>query len=227
MCIQTVMDVNSATFCLNDLLHANLLKTRFKVQDICLSADEELTVEEKVEHVARHWHASSLTFKNFKSLGPVLFENSALHLLLESFEETQVLLQSLSVSKYGLPFKDTIDEHIANFTAFMELMEIWRGVQHVWWYVGVVFSSEDVGKQVCTRNACCMCGCVCVHVQYACLQFQRPFFTCMFKLVCVRVCGRVCVCTASSGGTAVSQGESDVHSAHATIVYASLCTAGP
>ena len=27
-------------------------------------------------------------------------------------------------------------------------MEIWRDVQHVWWYVDVIFSSEDVGKQL-------------------------------------------------------------------------------
>lgn len=190
------MDVNSPTFCLNDLLYANLLKNRLKVQDICLSADEEVAVEEKVEHVARHWHAASLTFKNFKSLGPVLFENSALQLLLESFEETQVLLQSLSVSKYGLPFKDTIDEHMANFTAFMELMEIWRGVQHVWWYVGVVFSSEDIGKQVCTRARVFVCViisgwrlracavCVCARSRYS---LEVHVLTCVCLCVCVQL----------------------------------------
>ena len=145
---QTVFDTASPTFGFRDLAEAMLQKQRFKIQDICLSADEELHVEDKVEMVAQQWNAAKVTFKNFKSIGPVLFDGPALQVLAEAFEETQILLQSLSVSKYALPFKDSIDEHLQNFSMFMELMEIWRGVQHVWWYVGVVFSSEDVGKQL-------------------------------------------------------------------------------
>jgi len=145
---QTVLEVESPKFCFQDLVDAHLIQHRSKIQSICLCADEEQVVEEKVEAIARDWHSAALTFKNFKSLGPVLIELSTLQLLTESFEEIRIVLQSLSASKHGLPFKESIDEHLHNFSAFMQLMEMWRGVQHVWWYVGVIFSSEDVSKQL-------------------------------------------------------------------------------
>jgi dynein heavy chain len=145
---QTVLDPNSPSFCVQNLVDAQLQKWRFKIQDICANSEEEQVVEEKVEVIARQWHAASLSFKSHKQLGPVLFDLPALQVLIESFEEIQALLQSLAVSKHGLPFKDTIDEHVYQFSVFIELMEIWRDVQHVWWYVDVIFSSEDVGKQL-------------------------------------------------------------------------------
>jgi len=145
---QTVVDVKSRNFCFKDIIAAGFHKYRFKVQEICMNADEELTVEEKLETIARQWHSASATFKNYKTCGPVLFDVPALHALLEAFEETVVLLQSLSASRHGLPFKETIEEHLKTFAEFRDLMDIWFGVQHVWWYVNVVFSSDEVSKQL-------------------------------------------------------------------------------
>jgi len=145
---QTVFDTNSFAFPLKDVIDAGVHKNRFKIQEICMNADEELAVEEKLETIARQWHSASATFKNYRTYGPVLFDVPAVYALLDAFEETQILLHSLSASRHGLPFKESIDEHLKTFTEFRELMDIWFGVQHVWWYVSVVFSSDEISKQL-------------------------------------------------------------------------------
>ena len=145
---QTVLDYSSPQFTLKDLADASLQKHGPQIQQICATSEEEAIVEEKLESVARQWRASSLTFKDFKSFGPVLLDVLPLQHLMESMEETKVALHNLSHSRYGLPFKESIDENLHNFSMFMDLIELWRSVQHVWWYVSVVFSSEDVSKQL-------------------------------------------------------------------------------
>lgn len=73
---QTVLEVNSPFFCLENLLSANLLLHHKEIEEVCEGAQQELQCEEQVNEIARRWQEETLVFQNFKNLGPVILEVS-------------------------------------------------------------------------------------------------------------------------------------------------------
>lgn len=146
--LQTVLDTDSPNFCAALLLEANLSGHQTELEELCMAAQEELVTEEKTTAIATKWQATSLTFLNYNSLGPVMLDLVQTRQLMDWLEESNVSLRSLLGSKHSRPFKHEIEELMTKFTLVNDLLDIWLGVQHIWRYVGVAFHGEDVASQL-------------------------------------------------------------------------------
>lgn len=145
---QTVLEITSPTFSVKDLLDANLQKHQHSLHDICQAAQLELQTEEKLQEVSGEWERSALSFINFKNTGPIILDVNKTRLLAQSLDEFQVALHTLLNSQHSVPFREPINQLLAKFVSFLDLLDVWLHVQHTWWYVGVVFSGDDISTQL-------------------------------------------------------------------------------
>jgi dynein heavy chain len=145
---QTVLNISSPTFSLSELLSADLLAHRAGIEGVCKAAQAELSCEEEVEEIGKRWQDETLSFANFKALGPVTLDVPLTRAMMESIEDSLVTLHTLLVSRASVSCRDPIKDLVQRLSAVQDLLEVWLGVQHIWCYVRIVFSAEDIHKQL-------------------------------------------------------------------------------
>jgi len=149
------LDMNPETFKLAALLdignkpgETSLLKVSEEVEDICGGSIKELQIETKLKALVEQWSELKFSFNNFKNRGPVILSPKELSEIMEALEESQMTLGSMASNRYSAPFREQIQEWLANLSTVNDVVEQWVGVQNLWIYMEAVFSSGDIAKQL-------------------------------------------------------------------------------
>ncbi|XP_026320150.1 dynein heavy chain 8, axonemal [Hyposmocoma kahamanoa] len=143
-----VLDVESDSFTLANVMEAPLLKYKEDVEDICISAVKEKDIEAKLKQVMADWAVIDLTFASFKNRGELLIKASDTMEIITLLEDSLMVLNSLASNRYNLPFKKDILLWIFKLQSTSEILEKWLLVQNLWMYLEAVFVGGDISKQL-------------------------------------------------------------------------------
>ncbi|KPI94919.1 Dynein heavy chain 8, axonemal [Papilio xuthus] len=143
-----VLDVESPTFTLANVMEAPLLKYKEDVEDICIGAVKEKDIEAKLKQVVSDWAVVDLTFANFKNRGELLIKPQETLDIITMLEDTMMVLNSLASNRYNAPFKKDIMLWINKLISTSDILEKWLQVQNLWMYLEAVFVGGDIAKQL-------------------------------------------------------------------------------
>ncbi|XP_049886262.1 dynein axonemal heavy chain 8 [Pectinophora gossypiella] len=143
-----VLDVESDSFTLANVMEAPLLKYREEVEDICISAVKEKDIEAKLKQVMADWAVVDLMFAPFKNRGELLIRAQETIDIITLLEDSLMVLNSLASNRYNAPFKKDILLWINKLVNTSEILEKWLQVQNLWMYLEAVFVGGDIAKQL-------------------------------------------------------------------------------
>ncbi|KAJ0182474.1 hypothetical protein K1T71_001843 [Dendrolimus kikuchii] len=143
-----VLDVESESFTLANVMEAPLLKYKEDVEDICISAVKEKDIEAKLKQIMADWAVVDLTFAPFKNRGELLIKAQDTLDIITLLEDSLMILNSLASNRYNAPFKKDILIWIHKLVSTTEILEKWLQVQNLWMYLEAVFVGGDIAKQL-------------------------------------------------------------------------------
>ncbi|XP_061708954.1 dynein axonemal heavy chain 8 [Cydia pomonella] len=143
-----ILDVESETFTLANVMEAPLLKYKEDVEDICISSVKEKDIESKLKQVMVDWAVVDLTFAPFKNRGDLLIKAQDTLDIITMLEDSLMVLNSLASNRYNAPFKKDIILWINKLVSTSEILEKWLIVQNLWMYLEAVFVGGDIAKQL-------------------------------------------------------------------------------
>ncbi|RVE46462.1 hypothetical protein evm_008872 [Chilo suppressalis] len=146
--LNCVLDVESESFTLANVMEAPLLKNKEDVEDICISAVKEKDIEAKLKQVIADWAVIDLTFAPFKNRGELLIKPQDTLDIITLLEDSLMILNSLASNRYNAPFKKDIVLWINKLVGTSEILEKWLQVQNLWMYLEAVFVGGDIAKQL-------------------------------------------------------------------------------
>ncbi|CAB3256562.1 unnamed protein product [Arctia plantaginis] len=146
--LKCVLDVESESFTLANVMEAPLLENKEDVEDICISAVKEKDIEAKLKEVAASWALVDLTFAHFKNRGELLIKPQETLDTITLLEDSLMVLNSLASNRYNAPFKRDILLWINKLVSTSEILEKWLQVQNLWMYLEAVFVGGDIAKQL-------------------------------------------------------------------------------
>eukprot|EP00961_Rhodomonas_salina_P253308 3423543-Rhodomonas_salina.1 len=95
------------------------------IEDIAGGSDKELQIENKLEQVIEMWDTQAFAFSNFKQRGPVILASKELGEIMEALEESQMTLGSMAGNRYSAPFREKVQEWIANLSTVSDMVDGW------------------------------------------------------------------------------------------------------
>ncbi|XP_045484350.1 dynein axonemal heavy chain 8 [Pieris rapae] len=143
-----VLDVESDTFTLANVMEAPLLQNKEDVEDICISAVKEKDIEAKLKQIIADWAVIDLSFAPFKNRGELLIKPQETLDIITMLEDSLMILNSLASNRYNAPFKKDILLWINKLVGTTEILEKWLQVQNLWMYLEAVFVGGDIAKQL-------------------------------------------------------------------------------
>ncbi|XP_022821404.1 dynein heavy chain 8, axonemal-like [Spodoptera litura] len=146
--LHCVLDVESPSFTLANVMEAPLLQYKEDVEDICISAVKEKDIDAKLKQISADWAVIDLSFANFKNRGELLIKPQETFDNITLLEDSLMILNSLASNRYNPPFKKDILLWINKLVNTSEILEKWLQVQNLWMYLEAVFVGGDIAKQL-------------------------------------------------------------------------------
>ena len=132
---------------LEDLMALELHNFEDEVKNIVDRATKELNMEKVLGEMDKTWSGMEFTFEKHEGTGTPLLQSS--DELVESLEDNQVALQTLSTSRFVDYFIDEITKWQKNLANVDQVMGIWLEVQHTWTHLENIFiGSDDIRAQL-------------------------------------------------------------------------------
>eukprot|EP00903_Cladosiphon_okamuranus_P016611 g15323.t1 len=133
-------------FVLRDLLDAGLQNVCADIEETCVAASKEYSLENNMNTMEKEWSGLVFETKEYRTSGTRI---------LASVDETQQLLddhivktQAMRGSRYIGPFLDRIVDWEKTLNDLQEIMDNWLKMQATWLYLEPIFSSDDIMRQM-------------------------------------------------------------------------------
>ena len=131
-----------------DLLDAKIASYKDLVEDLCNCAVKEGAVELKISSIITQWKAECFSFADHKSKEGSLLRPTETAELKDRLEDSLMTLNSLTASRYSLPYRQDLQEWTQKLSGIAEILDQWLSVQNLWVYLEAVFSGGDIVKQL-------------------------------------------------------------------------------
>lgn len=117
-------------------------------QDICIGAEKECDIENKLNQVISDWSTVNMQLTHFKSRGELLLKGSETAEIIVLLEDSSMVLNSLAANRYNKAFKKDILLWLHKLNKCSEVIEKWLIVQSLWVYLEAVFVGGDIAQQL-------------------------------------------------------------------------------
>ena len=144
----TTLNFMNPEFSLREIMEINLPQFSKEICSIAVIAQNESNCIDRANSINNKWQSYSLSFQNFKSLGPILLDFTDTKAAMDSIEECQVNLTTLLETKYSTRFRSDILQTRSKLASLYEILDLWLDVQIMFCSVDAVLSSADAIKQL-------------------------------------------------------------------------------
>ncbi|OQR93149.1 dynein heavy chain [Achlya hypogyna] len=135
---------------LNHMLDAGLHKFTAQIEDICVGAAKEYSLEQALDKMEREWQGIEFHTKPYRTTGTsILFGTDEMQQLLD---DHMVKIQSIRGSRYNKPYLERIGKWEKTLVAVQDITDQWLKVQATWLYLEPIFSSDDIMRQMPTEG---------------------------------------------------------------------------
>lgn len=142
-------ELDEDIFTLADVLEADLLAHKDRIEELTLCARKEAEIEVKLKEIAEQWEHEIFVFGEFKNRGPLVLKGIETQELQEKLEEAQMRLNSMMSSRFVKPFRGEVALWVDRISSSYDTIERWLLVQSMWMYMEAVFSGGgDIAKSL-------------------------------------------------------------------------------
>ncbi|KDO23984.1 hypothetical protein SPRG_10681 [Saprolegnia parasitica CBS 223.65] len=135
---------------LSHMLDAGLHKFTAQIEDICVGAAKEYSLEQALDKMEHEWEGVEFHTKPYRTTGTsILFGTDEMQQLLD---DHMVKIQSIRGSRYNKPYLERIARWEKTLVAIQDITDQWLKVQATWLYLEPIFSSDDIMRQMPTEG---------------------------------------------------------------------------
>ncbi|XP_025198734.1 LOW QUALITY PROTEIN: dynein heavy chain 3, axonemal-like [Melanaphis sacchari] len=131
---------------LSQMIDIGLLDCIEKLEEIGVIASREYSFEQNLQKMKEEWLTIEFEFSPYRESGISI---------LTALDDIQVMLddhilkaQTMHGSVYVKPFEEEMDTWEKKLISMQEILNLWISVQGIWMYLGPIFSSEDINRQM-------------------------------------------------------------------------------
>ncbi|XP_050529641.1 dynein axonemal heavy chain 3 isoform X2 [Daktulosphaira vitifoliae] len=131
---------------LAEMIEIGLTNHIERLEEINTTASREFTLEHNLRKMKEEWLNIEFECTPYRDSGVCI---------LTSLDDIQVMLddhilkaQTMHGSAYIKPFEADMDDWEKKLVLMQEILDLWIGVQRIWMYLGPIFSSEDINRQM-------------------------------------------------------------------------------
>jgi dynein heavy chain len=121
-----------------------------QIEETCVTAVKEFSLEKALTNMENEWEAINFTCKPYRQTGTyILAEIDEVQQLLD---DQIVKIQAMRSSRFIKPFEARASAFEKLLRNIEEIIENWLKVQSTWLYLEPIFSSDDIQKQMPAEN---------------------------------------------------------------------------
>jgi len=96
---------------MDHLLKARILPNKEEIEDICDSADKQVTIDKKLTELSSYWDYVEFEFMPYKGKDVLCkLGGNQVNEVLEKLEEDQLLLSTIAANRHVGPFKEKVTQ---------------------------------------------------------------------------------------------------------------------
>ncbi|XP_050428284.1 dynein axonemal heavy chain 3-like [Adelges cooleyi] len=134
------------TSTLSEMIELGLIDHIESLEEISTTASREYSLEHNLRKMKEEWLHVEFECTPYRDSGVSV---------LTSLDDVQVMLddhilkaQTMHGSVYIKPFEAEMDRWEKKLITMQEILDLWVKVQRIWMYLGPIFSSEDINRQM-------------------------------------------------------------------------------
>ncbi|RHY08002.1 hypothetical protein DYB36_004114 [Aphanomyces astaci] len=140
----------SGDMTLNHMLEVGLQKFTAQIEDICVGAAKEFSLEQALDKMEREWEGVEFHTKPYRTTGTSIL--CATDEMQQQLDDHMVKIQSIRGSRYNKPYLERIGRWEKILVSIQDITDQWLKVQATWLYLEPIFSSDDIMRQMPTEG---------------------------------------------------------------------------
>ncbi|ETV99156.1 hypothetical protein H310_08559 [Aphanomyces invadans] len=140
----------SGDMTLHHMLEVGLHKFTAQIEDICVGAAKEYSLEQALDKMEREWEGVEFHTKPYRTTGTSIL--CATDEMQQQLDDHMVKIQSIRGSRYNKPYLERIGRWETILVAIQDITDQWLKVQATWLYLEPIFSSDDIMRQMPTEG---------------------------------------------------------------------------
>lgn len=138
-------DENAASFNLAQIIELDFQAFSEEIQDISNAATQELAIENGIKNIAEIWKTQGFEIVFYRD---GIYRIKSVDDCLQLLEEHQVQISTMKSTRFVEPFIKEVDFWEKTLSYIAESVEKALVVQRQWLYLEIIFSGEDIRKQL-------------------------------------------------------------------------------
>jgi len=135
---------------MNAILEIGLQHTVKEIEDICISASKEFSLQIALTKMESEWETMIFATKPYRTTGTRIL--SSIDEIQQLLDDQIVKTQAMKGSRYIKPFLEQITIWEATLVSMQDILDNWLKVQATWLYLEPIFSSDDIMRQMPTEG---------------------------------------------------------------------------
>ena len=133
---------------LNDMIELKLNKKVEAIEEVCVNASKEYSLEKALERMRGEWAPVELELKTWKDTGTSILTGTSVDEVQALLDDHIVKAQTMMASRYAKPLIGDIKAWVDALQEIQAVLDVWLKVQATWLYLEPIFGSADIMKQM-------------------------------------------------------------------------------
>ncbi|KAA0158934.1 hypothetical protein FNF31_05104 [Cafeteria roenbergensis] len=133
---------------LGDMLKLGLEERVANIEDTCVMASKEHSLEKALEKMQADWEPVELDLKSHKGTGTYILSGASVDEVQALLDDHIVKAQTMGASRFAQALIGRIKEWVDALTLIQNVLDGWVKVQTSWLYLEPIFSSDDIMQQM-------------------------------------------------------------------------------
>lgn len=144
---------HTAKSSLGDMLEVKLQEHVSKIEEFCVTASKEFSLEKALDRMEADWQPVTLDLKAYKTSGTHILSGASSDTAQGLLDDHIVKASTMAASRFAKALEGRIKEWVGALTEIQSVLDVWLKVQSTWLYLEPIFGSEDIMQQMPTEGA--------------------------------------------------------------------------